>query len=97
MIKKILCKYFSEDGDNERVTVGSFLWRFMMYSILILSIVASYTTINEAFTPEIEKMSMWGTFGLFGISIVFLILFWYASYMFTKISSIEITKCERKQ
>lgn len=94
-IKKLLCKYFSEDDDHKKVTVGSFIVRFLLYIAIFALIAASYTTYVELYNKSPEP-SMVGGFGILGVLIEFYILVCAFQRTIKYLSSIEITHCERK-
>ncbi len=89
ILKKILCKYFS-DGDCHRVvTVRSFIIRALIYIISITSIPASYITWTS------NDISLIGFYGMIGVFIEI----WMSGKLIVYIyenTDIVITRCERK-
>jgi len=103
MIKKLLCKYCSENNEHKNVTIGSIL-DFIIKTVLIVGTIIlvvllaffmtlaisnpKASTVNEAI---ISVLTVWGAFA--GVALGIFVI----STLYLKSHEIEITRCEREE
>lgn len=102
-IKKLLCKYCSENNDHKTVTAGSIIdsilksCAFILFAIILLILAAATTlmVVNPYVSTQKEAISSilyaWGTLILVIACLI------GAIWIYMKAHELEITRCERDE
>jgi len=96
-IKKILCRYFSENDDHKKVTLASFtvVW-VVIVSIISANICAYKYTFPDMWNPE-AQVTILGVVGVFGMVIDLYVVGHLLYGLYERASKITLFTCERKE